>query len=360
MDGGRKTPWLGRDIFQFVDEIEILSRLYKAVFFNIIDSSFEDPGRKGMARMMKFCDEMERRKLRASFKIHLRTESLEKMDDAVLFRLKEAGVDILVIGVESGIDRELQSYGKNTASDLNATTVHRLDALGIFFPLLGHMMFSPFLRLGELRKKVAFLQVIHRTWDYLNMSNNVLVYYGTAFHDLIRQKGLVKKEEKLSGFVTYRYEDDRVEDIAKAMGQLKYKCAAVIPLHNLLYDAWNMIARFSNPMNRHLWDAAEIFKEFKDGLQRVLSEVGDAYLGYFSDVITLAEMGWIDQEETRIFHLWISERIPTLLTETETIMEYFQGRYNKMGLSISTLNLKTWLSLINSEIDTSRGAICAS
>ena len=126
---GRKNPVLFRDIFKFIEEIEILQKYYGVIFFNIIDSSFEDPGKIGIERLETFCDEIIRKKIEASFKIHLRVETADKMDDNFFIKLKEVGVDVIGLGVESGIKKELDAYRTITTVEQNLKTNSRIEKI---------------------------------------------------------------------------------------------------------------------------------------------------------------------------------------------------------------------------------------
>jgi len=358
-DGGRKKPWLGRDIIRFVDEIEMLAIRYGAVFFNIIDSSFEDPGRRGIERMKIFCKEIISRKIEASFKAHFRMETFNKLDDNFLRLLKEAGVDILVIGAESGVDNELRSYKKITTVRKNINNIHRLDDYGKFFILLGHMMFSPCLELSNLPEKVKFLRNIHNGWDYLNMSNNLLVFRGTAYHDLIRENSLALAAEKFFSVIPYRYSDERVRFVASEMGSLRTKCPEVILLHNLLYDALNITARYYNKMNRHLWEREAQFRQFRAGLNELLLRVEDVYCVYFLELVELAAVDSTVEKWDGVYRKWIPGSIPGFLSRAEALISEYIDGCEEAGLPTARLHLKTWMSLINKETNTSRGKVAS-
>ena len=354
---GRKKPWIGRDIVKFVDEIEFLYNRYKVVFFNVIDSSFEDPGARGIERMEMFCREILRRKIDASFKIHLRVETFTKLDDSFLALLKEAGVDILVIGVESGVERELRSYRKITTVEKNVENINRLDSFGKFFPLLGHMMFSPVLRLEEMYEKVEYLKKMNRCWDFLNMSNNVLVFRGTVYHEHLKKKGLALVGDNISGVILYNYEDPKIELLAREMGELKTKCPEAVLLNNLFYDSLNMVSRYQNKMNRHLWDYNDHFDKFKTRLDGMLDEVGDKYYNYFNSLIHCAENDWSREKAADCYNGILKYFIPETFEEVKNHLLFFSDGFKKKGLSTSKLYFKTWLSLINTKVNASAGKI---
>ncbi len=355
--GGRKQPWLGRDITRFVDEIEMLNREYGAVFFNIIDSSFEDPGRRGIARMRRFCEEVIARGLEVSFKAHFRMETFDKLEDDFIRLLKRAGVDILVVGVESGVDDELRTYKKITTVGKNIKNLRRLDGFGQFFTLLGYMMFSPCLKLEDLPEKVRFLQETGRGWDYLNMSNNLLVFRGTAYQDFIEERKLALPAGKLSPVIPYRYLDERVKQVADEMGNLRLKCEDVIPLHHLLYDALNISARYYNRMNRPLREAESAFTKFREALDKQLCQLDEIYTGYFLELVELAEAGWNREQVDKIYLKWIPGRIPKARRRVQYLITDLIGECKQGGLSTSKLYLKTWMSLINTETNTAGGGV---
>ncbi len=353
--GGRTKPWVGRDIISFVDEIEQLARKYKVVFFNVIDSSFEDPGNEGLERMERFCSEIRARNLEVSFKIHLRFETVSKLSDEFLLMLKEAGVDVLILGAESGLEHELRSYRKRTTAQKTVDGCRRLNDSGRFFQLLGHMMFSPFLTLDDLPLKMEFLKKVRHGWDYMNVSNNVLAFNGTAYHDLIDKKGLTIKNKELNGTVSYRFQDERVQYVAEEMGRLKIKCPEIIYLNNHIYDALNIKTRYHNKMNRHLWVEEKTFNLFKENLQSQLNEIEEIYSSYFLSLVQLAGSEWNEDEAGGIYEKWIAGVIPSAEEKMKKLIHTLIADLQSRGLSTSKLFMKTWMSVINTEINTASG-----
>ena len=356
-DRGRKKPWIGRDILRFVDEIEMIAKRYGVVFFNIIDSSFEDPGKRGLERIKIFCKEIINREINASFKAHFRMETFDKLEDAFLELIKKAGVDILIVGAESGLDNELQSYKKITSARKNINNIHRLKDYGKFFILLGHMMFSPCLKLDDMPKKIKFLREIKNGWDYLNISNNLLTFRGTAYHDLIQKRSLALETEKLSTVIPYRYSDYRIKLLADEIGSLRTKCPEVILLHNSLYDALNISARYSNKMNSHLWNKEYLFNQFRNALDNLLRQIQEVYCGYFLELIELVAVDSNAEEMNQVYRKWIPGTIHGFLRRSVALIDTFIKACEDDGLSTAKLYLKTWMSLINKETNTSGGKV---
>lgn len=350
--GGRRKAWIGKPLDLFVAEIRELCDRYGAYYYNINDSSFEDPGAEGLSRMRAFCTAVADQGIVASFKIHLRVETLDRLDDADLDRLKRAGVDVIIMGVESGLASELAFYRKRATVDAMRRGVDRLDHDGRFFPLLGHMMFSPVLRLEDLPAKTAFLRRIRRGWDYLNLSNNLLVHYGTAYHDALRREGLDAAQGAVFPVVPYRYRDPRVQTVAEEISGLRGRIETVMPLQHLLYDACNLLARTGNPANRHLEAAAADIAAYRRSVATVQRRLEDAYIGYMDRLVdSVAQDGPrpdiapLDRDVRRLYQALAGEHAGLL------------SALRAKGLATSRLCLTTWLSVINVGKNTSGGRV---
>ncbi len=355
--GGRKMPILQRDVIRFVDEIELLQKNYGVVFFNVIDSSFEDPGKIGLERMDEFCNEIINRKINASFKIHLRVETAYKLDDNFFLKIKEAGVDVIGIGVESGIKKELDAYRKITTVEQNMKTVSRIEKIGKFFLVLGHMMFSPVLGLEDLPEKIEFIKKINHGWDYTEMSNNVLIYPGTKLHSSIKEKGLELPHDELAPIIPYKFQDEKINLVADEMTKLRTRCHEAPKLNNLLYDSLNIISRFRNKINCHLWIREKEFEEFKDSIHRIMKEAQEIYTDYLTELVNLARKGWDNEKTDAIYKKVISTKIEKLCNNVRKLIDDLFNYFESSELSTEKLYLKTWMSLINSEINTSGGKI---
>ena len=347
---GRKSPILRKDIISFVDELQMLQDNYKAVFFNIIDSSFEDAGQNGIKRMEKFFDEILKRNLQASFKIHLRAETIPKLDDAYLLKAKEAGTDIIITGIESIIPDEISSYKRKIVyTEKDVSSIQRLDSFDKFWTLIGHMMFSANLSLEDLPKKAEFMKNLNRSWDSILMSSNLLAFRGTAYHDFLRENHLEIEADPLSPLVPYKCKDMRVAQVANEMGNLKLACPQVVALNNQLYDSMNIDARFTNKMNAHLSNNP-VFPQFKANLSQIMSRTGEIYNEYFLKLVGLASDGWKDEKAKQALETILHE-VPSLAEKARHNNEEVILSFEKSGLSTKKLYLKTWISLIHSKIN---------
>jgi hypothetical protein len=356
-EGGRTGPWKGRDISRLVDEIGLLQKNYGVVFFNIIDSSFEDPGRRGIERMRLFCNEIQNRGLEASFKIHLRAETADRLDEGFLDMLKQSGVDVVIPGIESILEKELSSFRKITTPEKSRNALRKLDASGRFFNLLGHMMFSPILEIDDLPKKADFLRDVHHSWDYTNMSHNVIIFPGTAYHEVIKARGLVIPHDGLSPTVPYCFKDERVGFVESDMSRLKLEYPEVITLQNLLVNSMNVKSRFFNKMNKHLQANRTGFDRFNERLSEITDEVGNAYYTAFTELTNLARTGYSRCKADSIMYTHIGSRFEEFVHRARQNLDGFLLECEEKGLSTDKLYLKTWMSIMNTKRDTSGGKV---
>jgi hypothetical protein len=140
------------------------------------------------------------------------------------------------------------------------------------------------------------------------------------------------------------------------MNSLKKRCPEVVKLQNLLYDAMNIISRYSNKMNRHLWKKEEIFLEFKKELDHIMGEVGDVYFNYFSSLIDLAKLGWSDEKANTIYEKYIPNFFPKIYEKTRKLIDNLTKDFENAGLSTDKLYLKTgWRQTV--QINTFGGKI---
>ncbi len=345
MIDGRKQPVLSRDISSFVSEVELLQKNYGVRFFNVIDSSFEDPGEFGIKRMETFADEVLERKIEGSFKIHLRTETIDRLNDAYLDKIKRAGVDIIGAGVESALEEELRKFSKRTTIEKSVRAINKLESQDKFFAIVGYIMFNPELKPNDFIKKVEFLKQINRGWDYMNLAHSTLVFPGTKYHDYIKSRGLETKHDELAPLIPYIFMHEKTKKIADEVSNLKIRCPELIKLNNRIYDALNLISRYSNKMNEHLWREDFSFRRFKSNIKEILAETTDKYTEYMQELSETVNSPRYKEEMVSLFWKHIPAFFPKALDRTNKTIDEFIERLESKGLSISRLYLKTWLSI---------------
>jgi len=174
---------------------------------------------------------------------------------------------------------------------------------------------------------------------------------------MILKDGLAIECEYLFSTVPYRYIDDRVKNVANEIGNLKIRCSEVAGLYVLLHDVKNIEARYYNKINRHLWENKDSFELYKSAINNILNRAQSVYSKYLVDLVELAKCSWSTKKADEIFKEQISDTIPKIYSITRNIKNNFIEDCESKGLSTKKLSLKTWMSLINSQVNTSGGSM---
>ncbi|MBC8445348.1 MAG: hypothetical protein H8D75_01785, partial [Rhodospirillaceae bacterium] len=331
-----ERSWDGVPIEHFVDRLERLGE--KGFFFiNVIDSSFEDPGKRGLDDLRRFCGLLIERQLKFSFKLHLRAENIIKLCPDDLTLMKKAGVDVIVSGLESGEQTELDYYRKIASTETNRQACIQLEEQNLFCNIFGHMMFAPMTTLDIYQEKITFLHSINRCWDFLNMTNRLLVFWGTRIHQQIIEDGLAERQCINPGWVDYRFKDSIVGRIDKRVNEMKKQRPEFLDLNNLIYDSMNLESRLLNPANAHYLDmAADRFSVFRERLNKRKSLLNDLYRDGFQKLAG-------DPDDAFLEDGAITGEAESQRRDITSLLKFADDLEEKP----ETLFLHTWLSSVN-------------
>ncbi len=144
--------WRGRSAKHIVDEItELVKHGYKN--FKFVDDSFFGPGENWRERAFEFARLVLERNLEIRFRISARVSNI---DSVVFGELKRAGLYSLSLGVESGIQRAPDTFGKGTTVEESRDALEVLRDLNII-TLVEFIGFDSHTTLGELEENLRFL-----------------------------------------------------------------------------------------------------------------------------------------------------------------------------------------------------------
>lgn len=132
----------------------------------------------------------------------------------IMVELKDAGLERVFIGMESGSPSQLKRYGKQVTVDGNYKALEVLDEIGIDV-VAGYIPIDPAMNITELRENLEFLR---RTGMYKKITNplSVLrVQEGSPYLKLAKNKGLVAEKTDDLVFYDAAFEDPRVQRVAE-------------------------------------------------------------------------------------------------------------------------------------------------
>lgn len=210
--------WRPRSPENIVEEMKSVMAETGADYFYFTDPNFFGPGKRGKERVMALAEKIK--PLQVRFGIEARADDI---DQESIRALADAGLDDILVGLESGRDEALARLNKHTTVRDNEHALEILRENGIE-PSVGFIMFEPDSALEDIRTNLEFLKR-NRLLDRLERTINVLYHHqillkgSPAYDQMKAQKKLV-----LSPHNSYEgetvYEDESVGALAEVMRRI--------------------------------------------------------------------------------------------------------------------------------------------
>ncbi|MCD6407326.1 B12-binding domain-containing radical SAM protein [Candidatus Aerophobetes bacterium] len=198
---GRK--WRGRSAENVLEELEYLYKKWEVEVVDFLDDNFFGPGEKGKKRAEDIAKGLIKRKIPVKFSIECRVDNVER---ELFSLLKKAGLYEVRLGVESGVQKILDRYGKGVTVEDNKKAVKTLKELGIdckigFIPADPWMNFEEFLENGQFLRELGSPSAFNIT--------RLSVVAGTPLEEILRKEG--KLIEKSFYEFDYYFSDKKVK-----------------------------------------------------------------------------------------------------------------------------------------------------
>ncbi|WP_020587920.1 B12-binding domain-containing radical SAM protein [Desulfobacter curvatus] len=176
------APWRGRSMEHIVAEIAELHHRFGAASFNFIDEDFLGPNRVSLTRAQKFVQELKRRKLKISFSIQVRPDSL---NDEIIDLLCENGLSYIFIGIESDNPADFKNWGRPWV-DNPWPLIRRLQRHHVEVGA-GTLLFHPDSTLNSIRRFSCTLRK-YKLLNYRSAINRMDAMPGSMFYKTEFQK----------------------------------------------------------------------------------------------------------------------------------------------------------------------------
>jgi radical SAM superfamily enzyme YgiQ (UPF0313 family) len=189
-----------------VREMELLLEQRGCSIFMFQDDDFPAGGRADRGWIEGFCSELENHGLtdRVLWKINCRPDEI---DEAVLGMMRDAGLFLVYLGIESGTDNGLKMMNKRLTVDRCISAVDRLGELGIDYDF-GFMLFDPQSSIDSVEANLRFLDRLCGDGSSSITYCKMLPYAGTRIENELRQAGRLREED---GYADYKFLDPRVD-----------------------------------------------------------------------------------------------------------------------------------------------------
>ncbi|HLJ27724.1 MAG TPA: radical SAM protein [Candidatus Angelobacter sp.] len=213
--------WRGRTPESVVDEMEAIYRDLRLHDFEFVDSTFEDPGGTDWAkqRIATIAQLILERKLNITFGCCVQSQNWTEKDLWLIDLLRRAGLQRVLIGVESGSADTLKRWHKKATPTDNRRAIQLFRSRSIYVNM-GFIMFHPHSTRQEVMENVSFLRVAgcHNLRPFCTRME---VYPGTGTLAALRGENLLRPEydHTLNPFA-YSFVDKDIERLAYAMALL--------------------------------------------------------------------------------------------------------------------------------------------
>jgi len=215
---GEKVKWRGRSPENIMLEIDQIIQETGMKYFYFTDPNFYGPGQSGQDRVLQLAALLRSRNI--TFGIEARVNDIH---DDTIKALVEAGLQHILIGLESGREESLQRLNKMTTVKQNENALKVLRKNGIN-PSIGFIMFEPDSSVKDLRVNFDFL-MRNNLLTQLDTTVNVLYHHqiilqGTKCYKELKDTGRLK----LSPYSTYEgsadYEYPQITMFAEIMREI--------------------------------------------------------------------------------------------------------------------------------------------
>ncbi len=197
---GQKAPRF-RSPDNVLDEVEAVIASTGIREFVFADDNFIGPGEKGREHVREFIAAVKNRNLDWRFTIEGR---VDEIDEEILSELKSVGLFRVFLGVESGVQRQLDTYNKRTTVEQNRRAIEIVRSLGLDFHA-GFIMIDPYVTVDEVLQNIKFVKDLQLADKPTPLSSGFMtrlnLYSGTPMIEKVRADGLLRDKKLGSGYV---------------------------------------------------------------------------------------------------------------------------------------------------------------
>ena len=215
---GQKLGWRGRTTESLIEEIAQVKKEYGVEFFTFTDDTFIGPGEIGRQRIFEFAQQLNKNKLGIKFIMLARANEIEK---EIVSKLKEVGLQQVLIGIESFDESDLKFYEKATTPNINKRALDILSDLGVRYDM-GMIMFHPKSQLSSIEKSYSeFKKYFPKNGGIFTSALNITTKLIIRDKTKITNKLAPAENRNAADFDgVYAFSDKHVACLAESMGFL--------------------------------------------------------------------------------------------------------------------------------------------
>lgn len=261
----RGALWRGRAVGNVIDEVQtLMEKGYRRFYF--VDPNFIGPGKAGRRRALDLLAGLKPLGIR--FGMETRPNDL---DEELLPAMTAAGLESLLLGIESASPGVLGTLSKHASADENRLAINLCRQAGIE-PEVGFLMHTPDTTLDDLAGNLEFLDAC-RLLDRLDRTANLLchqqiVFRGTRGFNRYQGEGRILGTDALGFEARIAWHEPRARWVADVMVSV---CHDVLRLTG---DLQSPLYWKSEPRNRRIAD--RVNNRLVDTFRKTLDQAGQA------------------------------------------------------------------------------------
>jgi radical SAM superfamily enzyme YgiQ (UPF0313 family) len=345
LDKVTTKQWRGMSPERLIEEIEHLYHNYGVRIINFVDPSFEDPGKKGKERIRKIANLLIEKDLRISFKVNMRAETFNDDDMDLLWLLKKAGMDIIILGIEACSDDELKIFGKNADISTITRAYWRLNNMDCFNMFIGYMPVYPYATVESLSRSYDYLHGLGLSYAFNIFRCALIPLRGTAIYDRTLKDGLITNHDDILALPEYKFVDPDAARINSGIQTIKVDYPVLADLHKRIMDALNIKARTSNRIFEGMLDLPEVndaFEKFKNHLSLIRSELNERYYSLQKEMIQKIKTSWNPTAIEKTARELVILPAEVMLSQVEKEIDSYCEIVHNAGYDISVFESKAW------------------
>lgn len=247
--------WRCRTVESVVAEITYLVQSFGVEYINIIDENFYGYGEAGKNRLYDFANAIIASGLKVKFWAEIRVDI--KYDEELFQLLKQAGLQDVLLGLESGSQTALNRWRKGTTVKQNKMAIEFIRKCGfVLEPSL--IMVDPYTKLEEFKDTVKFIEEtkLYSTAYPLNFFNQLIVFPGTEIEQQLVNEKIISK---LNPSKVNEISDD-CEEIFRFCQKVSSRNYEIID--PVMRTVWSVLVDYTNKLAFLLDDFIPAFIKF--------------------------------------------------------------------------------------------------
>lgn len=287
-----------------VEEILTLTTKYQIRSIQFFDDNFLTSKKEDIERVNKICDLMLQNNLSVRFSISARSNDILHNTE-ILKKMKKAGLEIIYIGIESFVDRQLKMYNKRTTVQQNELVIQTLNELDILYDM-GLIILEPFTTLNEIRTNINGFKRMSRNNRHFAGTMPLSAYLpltpipGSDIYKLLEEHNLL-----MNNALGYRFIHAEVDRYYQITRQWFHKIYPALKYQDLIYKAEYI-------KNKDLY---EKFLRFSYELKAL-------DIAFLEDICTSIETNAKAEQDLEIMNKYV-KRLDILLQEYDLIEDTY-------------------------------------